>query len=76
MAKHKGSALHIIGLISDAGVHSLLGHLFAILDMAKSSGIEKLYIHGLSDGRDTPQKSGLDFFNRVSDKLEEFGKET
>ena len=73
LAKHKGSALHIIGLISDAGVHSLLGHLFAILDMAKSSGIEKLYIHGLSDGRDTPQKSGLDFFNRVNDKLEEIG---
>ena len=73
LAKNKKSALHIIGLISDAGVHSLLGHLFAILDMAKSKGIEKVYIHGLSDGRDTPQKSGLEFFKKVNDKLNEVG---
>lgn len=73
LAVKRNSTLHIIGLISDAGVHSLLGHLFSILEIAKSRGIEKLYIHGFSDGRDTPQKSGIGFFGQVNDKLEELG---
>ena len=68
-AKNDNVALHIIGLISDAGVHSLFKHLFAILDMAKERGITKVYIHGFSDGRDTPPTSGIDFFKKLQDKL-------
>lgn len=65
----KNSTLHIMGLISDAGVHSLLKHLYATIDLANKKGIKKLYIHGFSDGRDTPTTSGIDFFKEVNKKL-------
>jgi len=68
-AKRKNVNLHLIGLVSDAGVHSLLGHLFAILEMAKASGLSKVYIHGFSDGRDTNPKSAIDYFNRLNEKI-------
>lgn len=66
-------SMHLMGLMSDAGVHSLLGHLFAILDMAKEYGIDNLYIHGFSDGRDTSPNSALEYFNKVNDKLNSLG---
>ena len=69
--KKNKSRLHIVGLISDAGVHSLFSHLFALLEMAKENEIKDLYIHGFSDGRDTSPNSGIEFFRRLNNKLDE-----
>lgn len=72
-ALQNDSSLHLLGLVSDAGVHSLFSHLFAIIDLAASRGVKKLYIHGFSDGRDTNPKSGIEFFRRLQKKLNEVG---
>ena len=73
IVKEKDSSLHIIGLVSDAGVHSLLGHLYAILKKVKDSGINKVYIHGISDGRDTNPNSGINYFEELENHLKELG---
>jgi len=57
----KGSALHLMGLLSDGGVHSHLTHLFALLKMAKDKGLTRVYIHAFLDGRDVSPTSGADF---------------
>ena len=57
----KGSALHLMGLLSDGGVHSHLTHLFALLKMAKDRGLTRVYIHAFLDGRDVSPTSGADF---------------
>ncbi|NLV99142.1 MAG: 2,3-bisphosphoglycerate-independent phosphoglycerate mutase [Clostridiaceae bacterium] len=67
-ARDKGKALHLAGLLSDGGVHSHINHLYALLEMAKSLGLEKVYIHAFYDGRDTPPESGLGY----TEKLESF----
>lgn len=54
----KGTSLHLLGLIGQGSVHSYMEHLFAILEMAKEKGLEKVFIHGFTDGRDSPQTSG------------------
>jgi 2,3-bisphosphoglycerate-independent phosphoglycerate mutase len=59
-ARERGSALHLIGLLSDGGVHSLHTHLYALLRMAKERGLPRVFIHPLFDGRDTPPQSGID----------------
>ena len=59
--KDKGSRLHIMGLVSDGGVHSQLNHLFALIDMAEAMGLDKVSIHGILDGRDTAPDSGIDY---------------
>ena len=51
------SALHVFGLLSDGGVHSHYQHLFALLDLAKQKGLDKVYVHAFLDGRDVDQKS-------------------
>lgn len=71
--KNNNSKLHVMGLISDAGVHSRLNHLFAILDMCKNEGIKELYIHIYTDGRDTPVDSAIGFIKQVEDKIQEIG---
>lgn len=63
------SSLHIIGLISEAGVHSLLSHLVAILEVAKTKNIKNVYIHGFSDGRDTNPKSALEYFDIINEAI-------
>ena len=63
--KEKGTALHLMGLLSDGGVHSHLDHLFALLKMAKEKGLEKVYIHAFLDGRDVSPTSGADFVART-----------
>lgn len=73
LAKKSNKALHLIGLMSDAGVHSLLNHLVAILKLAKERELTKVYIHGFSDGRDTPPKSALKYFRKLDSKLKDFG---
>ena len=68
-AKENHSALHIMGLLSDGGVHSHISHLFALIDMAKENGLEKVYIHAFLDGRDTLYNSALKYINQLRDKL-------
>ena len=71
--KAKGTALHIMGLLSDGGVHSHIDHIFAALDMAKQRGLSKVYVHAFLDGRDVPPSSGKDFVARLQEKCEALG---
>ena len=68
-----GKALHLIGLLSDGGVHSHLTHLFGLIDQAKASGVAHLYVHCLMDGRDVPPSSGKSFVEALQAKLDETG---
>ncbi len=72
-AKSGGRALHIMGLLSTGGVHSHLSHIFAILDMAKARGLEKVYVHCFLDGRDVAPKSGAGFVKQLQDKCAALG---
>ena len=63
--KIKTNALHLMGLVSDGGVHSHESHLYAILTAAKSFGIKNVYVHAFLDGRDTPPKSALTYIKRL-----------
>ena len=60
-AKQNNKALHLIGLVSDGGVHSHINHIKAICDVCKNEGLSEVYIHAFTDGRDTDPKSGLGF---------------
>ena len=71
--KSKGTALHIMGLMSDGGVHSHIDHIFAALDMAKQRGLTKVYVHAFLDGRDVPPSSGKDFVARLQEKCQALG---
>ena len=71
--KAKGTALHIMGLMSDGGVHSHIDHIFAALDMAKQRGLSKVYVHAFLDGRDVPPSSGKDFVARLQEKCQALG---
>ena len=72
-AKDNGKALHLMGLLSDGGVHSHNTHLYALLEMAKRVGVEKVFVHCFMDGRDVPPSSGKDYIKELMDKLEEIG---
>ena len=72
-AKENGKALHFMGLLSDGGVHSHNTHLYALLEMAKRMGLEKVFVHCFMDGRDVPPSSGKDYVKELMDKLEEIG---
>jgi len=61
----KNSALHLMGLVSDGGVHSQLEHLFALLNMAREKRVSRVYIHAILDGRDTPPDSGVGYIERL-----------
>jgi len=69
----KGSALHLMGLLSDGGVHSHLQHLFALLKMAKDRGLQKVYIHAFLDGRDVSPTSGADFVAQTVEQCAKTG---
>ena len=71
--KKNGSALHLFGLLSDGGVHSHIEHLYALLELAKKNGLDKVYVHCFLDGRDTPPKSGADFIAALENKMKEIG---
>lgn len=75
-AKQNGKKLHTYGLLSNGGVHSHLEHLFALIKLAKSEGLENIYIHCFLDGRDVPPKSGADFIAELKNFMqkENFGK--
>ena len=72
-AKENGKALHILGLLSDGGVHSHLTHIFAMLEMAKREGVEKVFVHCFLDGRDVPPTSGAGFVRALQEKCDELG---
>lgn len=71
--KKNNSALHLMGLLSDGGVHSHNSHLYALLKMAKMNGVDNVFIHCLMDGRDVPPTSGKDFVAELQDKINEIG---
>ncbi len=71
--KKNGSALHLMGLLSDGGVHSHNTHLFALLELAKRNGLDKVYVHCLMDGRDVPPTSGKDYIAELYEKMAEIG---
>jgi len=73
-AKDAGGALHILGLLSDGGVHSHESHIHAMLKMAIEEGMEKIYIHAFLDGRDTPPKSAEVNLRRMEGKISELGQ--
>ncbi|MEX0321949.1 MAG: 2,3-bisphosphoglycerate-independent phosphoglycerate mutase [Puniceicoccaceae bacterium] len=68
-----GGALHLMGLVSDAGVHAMLEHLYGLLRLAKADGVEKVFIHCFTDGRDTPPKSGMGFVQQLEAQCAEIG---
>ena len=72
-AKENNSNLHLYGLCSNGGVHSHIEHLYALLEMAKREGLEKVFVHVFLDGRDVPPKSGIDFIASLEDKIKEIG---
>ena len=69
-AKKNKSKLHILGLLSDGGVHSHINHIFALIDMAKDEGIENLYIHAFLDGRDVGYNSAGTYIEKLENYLE------
>ena len=69
-----GTALHLMGLMSDGGVHSHNSHVWAIVELAKKMGLEKVYLHCIMDGRDVPPTSGKDFLKEAKEKLKELFK--
>lgn len=72
-ALKNGTALHLMGLLSDGGVHSHNTHLYGILELAKKKGLDKVYIHAFLDGRDVPPSSAADFVADCAAKAEEIG---
>lgn len=72
-AKENGSALHMFGLLSDGGVHSHNTHLYALLELAKREGLEKVYVHCFLDGRDTPPTSGKGYVQQLADEMKKIG---
>ena len=71
--KEHNSKLHILGLLSDGGVHSHMRHLFAILELAKRKDFEDVYVHCFLDGRDTPPASGENYIAKLEEKMKEKG---
>ncbi len=69
-AKTNQKAIHLLGLVSDGGVHSHLNHLYGLLDVIDDYGIEKSYIHAFTDGRDVDPKSGYGFISELETRLE------
>jgi 2,3-bisphosphoglycerate-independent phosphoglycerate mutase len=65
--------LHLLGIVSDAGVHGLLEHLFACLELCRRRGLSRVFLHAFTDGRDTPPSSGLPYIRQIQAKMIEMG---
>src|SRR5947208_14142959 len=65
--------LHLFGLLSDGGVHSHQNHLYALLRMAKQSGVERVFVHAFMDGRDTLPTNGAGYIQQLQQKMREYG---
>ena len=72
LKNHNGN-LHIMGLMSDGGIHSHINHLYAVMQLAKQYGIDKVFVHFFSDGRDTDVHSALGFAKDIEQKIKEIG---
>ena len=71
--RKNGKSLHLIGLLSDGGVHSHIEHLFGLIEMAKREGVERVYVHGLMDGRDVSTTSGVGYVRQLGEYCEKLG---
>ncbi len=71
--KANSSSLHLMGLVSDGGVHSHIEHIFGLLELARRHGLSKVYLHAFLDGRDTPPDSGKSYLLQVEEKMKELG---
>ncbi len=74
-ARRPGAALHLMGLLSDGGVHSHERHLFGLLTMARKRGVDRTVVHAFTDGRDTPPRSALQYVENLERHLSETGGE-
>ena len=72
--KAKGSALHLMGLLSPGGVHSHMEHMYGLLEMAKQHGVDKVYVHAFLDGRDVPPSSAAEFMEEAVAEMKKIGK--
>lgn len=66
-AKRNGSALHLLGLVSPGGVHSMQAHLEALIRFSEREGVQRIFVHAFLDGRDTPPRSGLGYLESLAD---------
>jgi 2,3-bisphosphoglycerate-independent phosphoglycerate mutase len=73
MERGREQQLHLLGLVSDGGVHSHIEHLFALLRMARENHVAKVFVHCFTDGRDTPPNSGIDYLRQLEQKTREYG---
>jgi len=73
MERARQRQLHLLGLLSDGGVHSHMQHLFALLRMAKQNKVERVFVHCFLDGRDTPPHSGMDYLRQLQQQMRETG---
>ncbi len=73
MERGRARQLHLMGLVSDGGVHSQLQHLFALLRMARENKVSNVFVHCFMDGRDTPPESGIEFLGQLQQKMREYG---
>ncbi len=71
--KKKDSKLHLLGMISDEGVHSQIAHLFALLKFAKKEKLENVYIHAITDGRDVPERSAEKYIKMLNKEISRLG---
>ncbi len=71
--KNRNGKMHVMGLCSDIGVHSLLDHLYGLLELAKRHDLEKVFIHAFTDGRDSPPDSGAGYISDIEKKAAEIG---
>ncbi|HUB27748.1 MAG TPA: 2,3-bisphosphoglycerate-independent phosphoglycerate mutase [Tepidisphaeraceae bacterium] len=69
----KRGAVHLFGIVSDAGVHGLLEHLFGCLELCRRKGAKRVFLHAFTDGRDTPPNSGLGYVKKIEAKMAELG---
>ena len=67
--KENNSSLHLLGLVSDGGIHSHINHLYKLIDVAQEEGVENIYIHAFTDGRDCDPNSGINFIKELTDSL-------
>ena len=73
MRHGRAHRLHLLGLCSDGGVHSLLTHLYALLKMAKQEGVQQVLVHCFMDGRDTPPESGAGYLEQLQKEMRQVG---
>ncbi|MEG2538514.1 MAG: 2,3-bisphosphoglycerate-independent phosphoglycerate mutase [Clostridium sp.] len=72
-AKRNNTAIHLLGLLSDGGVHSHIDHLIALIKVCKDNGLDNVYVHPFLDGRDVPPQSALDFITKLEENMKSIG---